>query len=241
MNKHYPQHDWKKYLIVFLITLGIFLVAIYLSSSLSNKRFEEMRMFQDKLTTDILSSETRFALLERTSCDYFVDDGLLSEELSLFGSRLSTMESNLNPNDPAVEQLKRYYALLQIKDYLLVTQLAEKCDTDATIVLYFYKQDCTECQKQGYVLDDVQKDYDDVNLYAFDYDTELSAVRTLLSTLDIHGDEDMPVLVINDKVYRKGVSEEELRSILDVIVPKEKQKAFQQESDLETDTDKDDQ
>jgi thiol-disulfide isomerase/thioredoxin len=238
MNKHYPQHDWKKYLIVFLITLGIFLVAIYLSSSLSNKRFVEMRAFQDKLTTDILSSETRFALLERTSCDYFVDDeGLLSEELSLFGSRLATMESNLNANDPAVEQIKRYYSLLQIKDYLLVTQLAEKCDTDATVILYFYKQDCTECQRQGYILDHVQKDYEDINFYAFDYNTELSAVSTLLSTLDISDPEDMPVLVINDKVYRQGVTEEQLRNILDIVVPEEKQKALQQASDSETDQD----
>jgi len=219
-NQHYPQHDWKKYLIVFLITLGIFLVAIYLSSVLSNKRFAEMRTFQDKLATDILSSETRFALLERTSCEHFVDDALLSEELNLFGERLSRMEKQLSASDPEVEQLSRYYSLLQVKDYLLVTQLAEKCDTDPVIMLHFTKSNCTACDRQQYVMDDVHKDYTDLSLYSFDYNTELSAVRTLISTLGVK-EEDLPVLILNDEVFNGGLSEEELREKLLEFFPEE--------------------
>ncbi len=220
MNKHYPQHDWKKYLIVFLITLGIFLVAIYLSSALSNKRFAEMRTFQDKLATDILSSETRFALLERTSCEHFVDDALLSEELNLFGERLSRMQKQLGVNDPEVEQLNRYYSLLQVKDYLLVTQLAEKCDTNPVIMLHFTKEDCTACDRQQYILDDVHPDYTDLGLYSFDFNTELSAVRTLISTLGVK-EEDLPVLILDDEVFKTGLSEEDLRERLSVFFPEE--------------------
>jgi hypothetical protein len=220
-NRHYPQHDWKKYLIVFLITLGIFLVAIYLSSSLSNKRFAEMRTFQDKLATDILSSETRFALLERTSCEHFVDDdALLSEELNLFGERLARMRRQLSANDPEVEQLSRYYSLLQVKDYLLVTQLAEKCATAPTVMLYFTKEDCAACERQQYIIDDVHKDYTDLSLYSFDYDTELSAVRTLISTLDVD-EEDLPVIILNDEVYNGGLTEDELREKVGVFFPEE--------------------
>lgn len=228
MNQHYPHHDWKKYLIVFLITLGIFLVAIYLSSSFSNKRFAEMRTFQDKLATDILSSETRFALLERTSCEHFVDDdALLSEELSLFGERLSRMEKQLGENDPEVEQLNRYYSLLQVKDYLLVTQLAEKCDTDPVIMLYFTKEDCTACDRQQYVIDDVHRDYPKLSLYSFDYDTELSAVRTLISTLGVK-EEDLPVIILDDEVYNSGLSEDELREKLAEFFPEEESKEIEE-------------
>lgn len=218
MEQHH-EHDWKKYLIVFLITLGIFFIAIVISTKLSDKRFQELRAFQDKLTTDILSSETRFALLERTSCKHFIDDAILTEELGLFGDRLASMERQLDAGDPDVEQLKRYYSLLQIKDYLLVSQLAEKCNTHPVVIIYFYSQDCTECERQGYVLADVQKDYPNISVYGFDYDTELSAVRTLASTLNVTADM-TPVLIINDQLYSGGVTEEKLRSILDSLVKK---------------------
>ncbi len=218
MNNQYQEHDWKKYFIVFLITAGIFFVATYLSSSFSNKRFDQMRVFQDKLATDILSSEARFDLLERTSCEHFVDDALLSEELNLFGSRLAVMERHLDKDDPAVEQLKRYYSLLQVKDYILVTQLAEKCDTNPVVVLYFYKQDCTDCESQEFVLENVSKDYSGLNLYSFDYDTELSAVRTLISTLGVK-EENLPTLIINGEVYSRGLTEKELRELLSEIAP----------------------
>ncbi len=221
MNNRHPQIDWQKYLIVFLITLGIFLVAIYLSSSFSNKRFDQMRVFQDKLATDILSSEARFSLLERTSCEHFVDDALLSEELNLFGSRLAVMEKHLDKDDPAVEQLKRYYSLLQVKDYILVDQLADKCGTEPVVILYFYEKDCEECESQEYVLENVSKDYSGLHLYSFDYNTELSAVRTLISILGVREDN-LPTLIINKKVYSEGLKEKELRELLSDLLPEEK-------------------
>ncbi|MFT5360095.1 MAG: hypothetical protein ACI88L_000576 [Candidatus Paceibacteria bacterium] len=218
MDHQHSHHDWKKYIIVFLITAGIFLVAIYLSSSFSNKRFNQMRAFQDKLSTDILSSETRFALLERTSCEHFVDDALLSEELNLFGNRLNVMEKNLDKDDPAVEQLRRYYSLLQVKDYILVTQLAEKCGTEPVVLLYFHEKKCEECEAQEYILENVSKDFSGLNLYSFDYDTELSAVRTLISTLNVL-EEELPTLIINGQTHKGGLKERELRDILSELTP----------------------
>lgn len=220
MQNPQSQHDWKKYLIVFLITIGIFLVAIYLSSAISNKRFAELRMFQDKLAGDILSSETRFALLEQTSCKHFVDDKILTEELSVFGNRLATMERQSDVDESNVAQLKEYYALLQVKDYLLVSRLAEKCGTNPVIMFYFYKKDCPECDREGYILTDVQKDYPGLNLYSFDYDMESSAVRTLISILDVPKDK-LPVLIINDVVYENGLEEKELRDALDALFPEQ--------------------
>jgi len=220
MQNPQSQHDWKKYLIVFLITIGIFLVAIYLSSTLSNRRFSELRVFQDKLAGDILSSETRFALLEQTSCKHFIDDKVLTEELSVFGNRLATMERQSDVNESDIDQLKEYYALLQVKDYLLVSRLAEKCGTHPVIVFYFYTKDCPECDREGYILTDVQKDYEGLNLYSFDYNMESSAVRTLISILDVPQDK-LPTLIINGVMYENGLEEQELRDVLDKVFPKQ--------------------
>ena len=55
--------DWKKYLIVFFITVGLFATAYYLSEYFGGKKVEELKSIQDKIAIDILSSETQFSLL----------------------------------------------------------------------------------------------------------------------------------------------------------------------------------
>jgi hypothetical protein len=215
MSLEHTHHDWKKYIIVFLITLGIFLVAIYFSNTVSNRKIATVRSLQDSVTTDILSSETRFALLEQTSCDHLIDgdDPILSEELGLFGSRVASMERERGARDPEVQQVKRYYSLLQIKDYLLTKQLGSKCETDTTTILFFYKDQCAECEGQGYVLNAIQKLYSELRVYSFDINIQLSAVRTLAS---IHAlqEGDMPVLIINDTVYEGFFTSSELETLL---------------------------
>ena len=41
--------DWKKYLIVFLITVGLFLTASYLSNYFGNKKINQLKLIQDKM------------------------------------------------------------------------------------------------------------------------------------------------------------------------------------------------
>jgi len=64
MKREQPN-DWKKYVIVFLITLFIFATAFYLSSNLNDKKLEEIRKIEDTIAIDILSLETQFDLFEQ--------------------------------------------------------------------------------------------------------------------------------------------------------------------------------
>jgi len=130
------------------------------------------------------------------------------------------MERQSDVNESDIDQLKEYYALLQVKDYLLVSRLAEKCGTHPAIVFYFYTKDCPECDREGYILTDVQKDYEGLNLYSFDYNMESSAVRTLISILDVPQDK-LPTLIINGVMYENGLEEQELRDVLDKVFPKQ--------------------
>ena len=52
--------DWKKYLIVLLITGGLFFTAIYLSNYFGNQKLDQLKTIQDKIAIDILSSENNF-------------------------------------------------------------------------------------------------------------------------------------------------------------------------------------
>src|SRR3989344_619254 len=102
------QIDWKKYLIVFFITAGIFFTAIYLSNHFGNKKVMELKSIQDKISIDILSSETQFSLLSDLSCRN-VQESFLSEELGELGQKLEWGEENLGMTDEVL-YLKKYYS-----------------------------------------------------------------------------------------------------------------------------------
>src|SRR3989338_4171654 len=129
--------DSKKYLFSFIITVIIFSSAIFLSNYFGQKKIEEIRNIQDKISIDILSSETQFSLLEDSLCKDLGAE-TLSTELGDLESKISYTENQRGPNDPEVETLKRYYSLLEIKDYLLMNKISEKCKKTPLSIIYFY-------------------------------------------------------------------------------------------------------
>src|SRR6185369_8085967 len=109
-----PNIPWKNYLTTFIITVGLFATAIYLSNYFGNKKINQLKAIQDKISIDILSSETQFSLLSELSCKN-ISDTVYSPELSELGSKLEWSEKNLGSTEE-VTYLKKYYSLLQIKD-----------------------------------------------------------------------------------------------------------------------------
>ena len=205
--------DWKKYAVVFGITVIIFGTALYISNFANQKRLQEIQSIEDKIAIDILSSETQFSLLAESSCAD-VNNLVLSEELNSLSEKLSFTESNLGTDNTEVIKLKRYYSLLQIKDYLLMKKVREKCGLKPLVILYFYSNagDCNECEKLGYVLTFLRNEYPELRVYSFDYNLELSALRTLKNILRIRND--LPVVVINDKPYYGFKEIEEFEKIM---------------------------
>ena len=118
--------DWKKYLFSFVITVIIFTTAIFLSNYFSQKKIDEIRGIQDKIAIDILSSETQFSLLEESACTDIDGSSELSKELGTLEEKLSYAEKDRGYNDTEVQTLKRYYSLLEIKDFILMKKISEK-------------------------------------------------------------------------------------------------------------------
>jgi thiol-disulfide isomerase/thioredoxin len=191
--------DWKKYIIVFLITAGLFLSASYLSNYFADQKLNQLKTIQDKIAIDILSSETQFSLLSELSCKN-ISDSVYSPELGELGNKLEWSQKNLGATDE-VSYLKKYYALLQIKDYLLSKKIAERCKIKSAFVLYFYTtaENCTLCEKEGIVLSELRAKYPELRVYSFDYSTDLSAVSAMLQIYKIK-DTALPALVVGDNV-----------------------------------------
>lgn len=216
-NKHtfmepYRTIDWKKYVIVLLITGALFSSAFFLSNYFSEKKLSQVKTIQDKIAIDILSSETQFALLEDQSCKD-VNNSILSQELNSLAEKIDYTEKNIGDTEQIIA-LKKYYSLLQIKDYLLMQKVSERCGFKSEFILYFYatENECTDCVKQSYVLTDVREKYPQLRVYSFDYNLDLSAIKALISIYKI--DKNLPVLVINKSVYNGLQSVEEIEKAI---------------------------
>ena len=207
--------DTKKYIFTFFITLAIFATAFFASSFFSNKRVEDVKSIQDNIAIDILSSETQFDLLKEVPCSN-VSDSMLSPELSALGDKLSRTEADRGATDEDIVYLKKYYSLLEIKDYILSKKLASQCGQakKPVFIVYFYSNrgDCADCEREGYVLTRLKEMYPDLRVYSFDYNLQLSAVDSMKTIYKIK--TSLPALVIEDKTYTGYKTVEELENLL---------------------------
>ncbi len=210
--------NYRRYILAFLITSTIFATALIVSNKLSEQKLEQVRAIEDKMSIDILSLETQFDLLSELSCEQIGESTVLSSELSSLARKLSYMEEQRGSDDSEVVRLKRRYSLLQIKDLLLMRKVAAKCDIAPTVVLYFYSNegDCPDCKRQGYVLTKLGDDFDELRIYAFDANLDLSALKTLVSINKV-GSE-LPALVVDGETYSGFKSLNEMREMLPELV-----------------------
>jgi hypothetical protein len=211
-SHHTP--DWKRYSLALLITVLIFIAAIWISNIFQERRLGEIRSIEDNISINILSLETQFDLLSEVSCED-IDNSVLSREINSLASRLGYMEGRRGSDDEEVVRLKEFYSLLQIKDYLLMKKIGRACGDEPVSILYFYSNegDCADCEKEGYVLTYLREHYPGVRVYAFDYHIDISAVETLVALYDISA-ESLPAIVLDDTVLAGFQSKETMESLL---------------------------
>lgn len=211
--------DWKKYLLTLVITALIFGTALYANNYFDDRRISEMRAIQDSIATNISSSEVEVALLSEIPCEE-AGSSMLSSELGPLAERIAYSEENIGNDNADIIQLKKDYSLLEIKDYLLMKRLSERCGKKFGFALYFYgdKVSCPDCDKASYVLTYLRNKYPELRVYSFDYNLDLSAVRTLVSTLKVKSD--LPAIVIGRQVTNGFREKEEIEKILLANYPK---------------------
>lgn len=212
--------QWGKYLFVFVLTSGIFAASWYLSTYFNQKKLNEIREIQDRVATSISASETDFSLLQELSCQD-LGQAITTEELNELASKISYSEQNV-ASQSDIETLKTQYSILEVKDFLLKKRISERCRTPFYTILYFYgtEKNCTDCIRQGYVLDSLRTTYPEINIYSFDYDLQLSTIRALKRIYKI-GDT-LPALVINGKAISGFKTAEEIEKLLPPTLTKAK-------------------
>jgi hypothetical protein len=215
--------DWKKYIIAFFITSAVFLSAIGLSNYFNNKKLNQLKNIQDTIAVGLLSSEVQYSLIQEESCANTTESAL-SPDLNSLTQKIEYGERSNIGNTEELLNLKKNYSLLEIKDYLLMKRIAERCNMKSVFVLYFYKTvDCTDCEKQGYALTALREKYPGLRVYSFDYGLNLSAIETLIRIYKIK-DTELPALVSGGKVYTGFQSVEDMEKLIPKLkdtLPKE--------------------
>jgi|AntAceMinimDraft_6_1070360.scaffolds.fasta_scaffold13599_2 thiol-disulfide isomerase/thioredoxin len=207
--------EHKKYLLVLLITIGIFLVVFGFVNFLNNNKLAHIDDLQRKITADLIATETQFELLKTAPCSA-LGSSVLSSELEEFGRKLDFAQDNEGVDNPDVIQLKKYYSLLQVKDYLLMQELSDKCNSEIYSLLYFYAPNCDDCRKQGYVLTEFKKEYPELRIYSFDSNLDFSVINTFSSLYNFNGV--YPSVVIGDAVYEGFMDTKKIETLYPKMV-----------------------
>jgi len=221
---HQPEpNNWNRYILVFFVTCVVFFSAILASNYFTNKKIDQLKSIENTISLDLMSSETQFSLLEELSCKD-VSTTVLSSELNSLAEKISYSENNIGTENVDVISLKKYYSLLEIKDYLLMKKITERCGQKSIFVLYFYKNEkCDDCTKQGYVLTSLREKYPNLRVYSFDYNLDLSAIRAMVSIYKVK--DDLPALVINGVVHNGFQSIEDVEKTFPQLKTIEKKPA----------------
>ena len=221
MEVNAKKINWKKYLLVFVLTTIIFGAGFYLSDLLMEKKITAISKLQQGLSIDILSLETQFSVLTHASCKN-LNESTLTKELYDIAQRLVSVENTLGENNPDFLLLKKYYSILEIKHWLLLNKAAKDCNMDLISIVYFYDNSntCFDCRDQGYILTSLRGKYPFLRVYSFDYNLSLIPLETIKSIYAL--EDKLPILIINDDVYYGLKSKDELENLLKKYVKLEK-------------------
>lgn len=227
--------NWKKHILIFLLTLIIFGGGFFLSNFLFEKRIVYFKDLQQDLTIDILSLETQFSLLTQVPCENLDEPGL-TEQLQDISQKLSLIGNRLGEKNTDFLRFKKYYSILQIKYWLLLEKFLKRCDLDIVSMIYFYsnEENCPKCQDQSYILSYLKQKHPFLRIYSFDYDLSLSAIQALKSIFSL--DKDLPIIIVNNKVYYGFKNKEDMEEILKEYIEPELFKDKQDNSKETTST-----
>ena len=201
-------------LLALVITVFIFGTGFWTASTINALRVNEIQSIEDRIALDTLSLETQFELMGGLACADVAENSMLSSELNPLADRLDYTERTLGAKNDEVLRLKRQYSLLEIKDYLLMQQIAKKCGLEPVFVLYFYSNagNCSGCEAAGNVLSYLRETYKNLRVYSFDYQLDLGALKTLITVNKVK--PNLPALVVDGKVHYGLTDLEAIEAIL---------------------------
>lgn len=210
----------KRYLMAGVLTLLIFTVGLLLGVVFENYRVQSLQKESQIQEINFKSNQLSYVYLssladQNTSCIALKIS--LEKSIKDLSKSLETIENykqGSNFNDQEYEILSRRYLLDNLNYWILSKKTTDTCSYNTVNLLYFYDSNCEICPNQGIILTYYKKKLGD-NLLVFPINTNFVKEEPMIKLLlTVYNVTEYPSIVIDDKVYKGIVSQEELHGIL---------------------------
>ncbi|HDI72853.1 MAG TPA: hypothetical protein ENF58_01830 [Candidatus Altiarchaeales archaeon] len=199
------------YLVAAILSLFFYIVGVisglFIEKSMTDYTEEKVKSLQRRVENLQLEYAYLSIIGEDLSCDSL---SLLVSETT---KKVRDLGRELETEKGDFEDLRRDYALLSTKAWILNRYMKDKCGNNVVVVLYFYSVPCQECIEQGHILDELREKnfHDKLIVFVLNADLDEPIVNMLKKT---HNISSTPALVIEDKTYKGLIERERLKEII---------------------------
>ena len=194
-----------KYIIAGIITLGIFLLGLFLGLAIEGKRVNYIESISRKQNLEFSSLQLQYAFIDQLSQEKncLAVQKTFEHNINNLEStriRLENFDRDATLNKNELDILKNEYILAQIRYWLLAERTRGLCGSDIVSVLYFFsdENECPDCDKQAFVLTYLKKRFKDkLLIFSFDSKFEQEPMVSLLK--NTYGISKFPTIVIEGK------------------------------------------
>ena len=194
------------FLTIVLYVMGV-LTGFYVYSLGVTQGYEELNEMKSdieqysKALQSLQIQQLYLSAESNLTCTYLISslNGLKADVYSIaerLPEKLEVFEKYY-PQDEEYVRVKKDYMSLLMKSWLFSLSVRNRCGKDVVPILYFYSSDCEDCIEQGYTLDAIREDMDNLYVFTIDFNLEDETVSTIKQ---VYGIEDVPALIVNEKV-----------------------------------------
>jgi len=225
------QRIKKKHIILFAILISIILYfsgvfsGLYANKLVKESTKKDISIFKEETEQDLeilqgyidfLDTNLKSMQLDQTFSETLNEEEMckfstislkeLFRQLSFYWDRLPyRIEEYEKYNELSEEYnlLKRQYAHVSIRTWILARNQYEKCNADLVHGLYFYSADCEECIRQGEQLDKFNEKIRNQGTEIIMFPIDFYLDEPIVENLKIYyGITELPAIIVNDKVFQ---------------------------------------
>jgi len=206
------------YVKALIITIVIFVGNFFFIKYLDDSRAGEVQARLEKAEEELQSA--RLLLLYSQAFNNSPEicpllETRTNEQINRLYALYQELQSVSNTNVfTDTSRIKTRYILSNAELYLYAVQLKKTCGyAGMDPILYFYpdKQDCVECRAQAQVLDKLRDDCNNIRIFAFPTDLNISIADALKERYAI---SQTPAIVVADKTFGGITSREQILRML---------------------------
>jgi len=194
-----------KYLIAGAITLGVFLLGLFLGLAIEGKRVNYIESLGRKQNLDFSSLQLQYAFIDQMSQEKncLAVEKTFEQNINNLEStrtRLENFDRDATLNKNEFDLLKNEYILAQIRYWMLAERTRNLCGRDVASILYFFsdEQECQDCDKQAFVLTYLKKKFKD-KLLVFSFDSKFESEPMIPLLKKTYNVTSYPTIVIEGK------------------------------------------